>query len=73
VKASTKESNKQLLERNPLALTVAEAAKLLRLSKPLVYEAIKRKEIPSVRIGARILVPTKQLLQMMDEITIPPR
>lgn len=73
MKASTKDSNKQLLERNPLALTVAEAAKLLRLSKPFVYEAIKRNEIPSIRIGTRILVPTKQLLKMMDELTNPTR
>ena len=38
-------------------LTVDEAAKLLRISRGSAYEAVARKEIPSIKIGRRILVP----------------
>ena len=42
---------------NQQIMTVDEVAKLLRLSRNAAYEAVARKEIPSVRIGRRILVP----------------
>lgn len=36
---------------------MAETAKELRLSRNGTYEAIRRGEIPSIRIGRRIVVP----------------
>lgn len=36
-------------------LTADEVAKLLRISRYSVYEAVRRKELPHVRIGRRIL------------------
>lgn len=38
-------------------LTVKEVMADLRLSKNAVYEAIARKDIPSIRVGRRILIP----------------
>ena len=49
-----------------LILTVLEAAKLLGLSRGLAYEAVRMKQIPSVRIGRRILVPRAALLRLLD-------
>ena len=40
-----------------LTLTVAEAAEKLGISLPVAYQAVKRGEIPVIRIGRRILVP----------------
>jgi excisionase family DNA binding protein len=40
-----------------MVMTVDEVAELLRLSRNAAYEAVARKEIPSVRIGRRILIP----------------
>lgn len=40
-----------------LTLTVEEAATVLGISRAFVYEAVRRGEIPSIRIGCRILVP----------------
>ena len=40
-----------------LTLTVEEAAALLGISRAFAYEAVTRGEIPSIRIGRRILVP----------------
>jgi excisionase family DNA binding protein len=42
-------------------LTVDEAAKVLRLGRSAAYKAVRAKEIPSIRIGRRILVPVAAL------------
>ncbi len=42
-------------------ITVEETAKRLGIGRNTAYEAVKRGEIPSIRIGRRILVPTKAL------------
>lgn len=41
----------------PDVLTVEEARKRLRIGRNAVYDAIARKEIPSIRIGRKYLVP----------------
>ena len=41
--------------------TVEETAKRLGIGRNSAYEAVKRGEIPSIRIGRRILIPTKAL------------
>ncbi|MFC1926779.1 helix-turn-helix domain-containing protein, partial [Chloroflexota bacterium] len=46
-------------------LTVEEARELLRISRGLIYDAIRRGEIPSIRIGRRILIPTSALQQLL--------
>jgi excisionase family DNA binding protein len=47
-------------------MTVEEVQHGLGLSRNGVYEAIRRKEIPSVRIGRRIIVPRAAYLKMLD-------
>jgi len=49
-----------------LAISVKETAKLLGVSKDLVYEAIKKGEIPAVQIRRRILVPKLALEKMLQ-------
>ena len=46
-------------------LTVDETAAKLRMSRNAIYEAIKAKEIPSIRVGRRILVPSLALDRML--------
>jgi excisionase family DNA binding protein len=46
---------------NRLVFTVEEAAQLLGISRSFAYEAVQRGEIPSMRIGRRILVPKAAL------------
>jgi len=38
--------------------SVDEAAQILGISRSLAYECIKTGEIPSVRFGSRIVIPT---------------
>lgn len=48
-----------------LTRTVEEAAAILGISRPSAYEAVRRGEIPSVRIGRRLLVPNAALAKML--------
>jgi excisionase family DNA binding protein len=50
----------------PLAVSVPEAARLLGLSRSTTYAAVKRGDIPSVRIGGRIVVPLRRLEELIN-------
>jgi excisionase family DNA binding protein len=49
-----------------LTLTVEEAAVMLGVSRAGAYEAVQRGEIPSIRIGRRILVPKAALQKLLE-------
>ena len=49
--------------QQPMLLTVAEAARLLRISRNLCYELIAQGRLPHLRLGRRILVPRYGLEQ----------
>jgi excisionase family DNA binding protein len=51
--------------KQTMTYTVAEAAKLLRIGRNQAYEAINARELPSVKIGRRILIPRVALEQML--------
>jgi excisionase family DNA binding protein len=46
--------------------TLSEVASLLRISRGSAYEAAKRKEIPTIRIGRRLLVPSDALERLLS-------
>ena len=46
--------------------TLNEVAALLRISLGSAYEAAKRKEIPTIRIGRRLLVPSDALERLLS-------
>ena len=50
-----------------LVYTVDEAAVILGLSRNAAYEAVRRDEIPNIRIGRRILIPKQRLDDMLNE------
>jgi excisionase family DNA binding protein len=45
---------------------VAEAGRLLGLGRAAAYEAVRRGDIPSIRIGRRVVVPTAALRRMLQ-------
>lgn len=51
--------------KKPAVMTVEEAAKILRISRGSAYEAARSGDIPTVRIGKRILVPRARLLKLL--------
>jgi excisionase family DNA binding protein len=54
-------------ENKPLVYSPDEARKLLKISRGLMYEAINTGEIPSIRIGRRILIPRSGLERLLNE------
>ena len=60
--------NPQLLIPDPRTeptISVERAGALLSLSRPSAYEAANRGDIPIIRIGRRMLVPTAKILAML--------
>jgi excisionase family DNA binding protein len=51
-----------------LVFTVEEAAQLLAISRSFAYEAVQRGDIPSMRIGRRILVPKAALQRFLEQV-----
>lgn len=49
-----------------LAFTVEEAAEILGIGRNLAYEGVKNGDIPSIRIGKRIVVPKAALKKKLD-------
>ena len=48
-----------------LVYSVAEAGALLGISRAFAYELVARGEIPAMRLGHRIVIPTKRLLGLV--------
>lgn len=51
----------------PLTISVNEAAKLLAISRSLAYELCARGELPVVRLGRRLVISRRRLLEMIDQ------
>jgi excisionase family DNA binding protein len=52
-----------------LVLTVAEAADRLDISSDLAYDLVARGELPSLRLGRRIVIPRIALLAFVELAT----
>lgn len=52
----------------PIVLTVTEVAHLLRISRGAAYSAVRRGDLPSIRLGHRILIPTARILESLGEV-----
>ncbi len=48
-----------------ITLTVEEVASLLGLGRTAAYEAARRGQIPSRRLGRRVIVPVPSLLEWL--------
>lgn len=49
----------------PAVLTVEEAARVLRIGRSAAYDAVRRGELPAVRIGRTLRIPRHRLEQML--------
>jgi excisionase family DNA binding protein len=57
-------------KNTPTVFTVDEVAKILRIGRISAYQAIERGDVPSIRIGRRILIPRAALEQMLNRFSI---
>ncbi len=53
------------LDQLPATITVEEAGELLGISRRSAYRAASRGELPTLRLGRRLVVPTTKLLAML--------
>ncbi len=53
----------------PLAVSAAEAARLLGISRPTLYQLLNREDFPSFRVGNRVLVSVAGLQEWIDRQT----
>lgn len=49
-----------------LVMRVEDAAVVLGISRGLAYDLVRRGELPSIRLGRRIVVPRRQLLEIIE-------
>ena len=54
---------------DPLAVSAAEAARLLGVSRPTLYQLLSRADFPSFRVGGRVLVSVAGLQDWIDRQT----
>lgn len=54
---------------DPLAVSASEAARLLGVSKPKIYELMGRVDFPSFKIGNRTLVSVEGLREWVRKQT----
>ncbi len=54
-------------EQTGAVMTPEEVAKYLKLGRSSCYEALRRGDIPSIRIGHRFLIPVVALERMLSE------
>jgi excisionase family DNA binding protein len=50
----------------PDVLTVVQAARVLRIGRHTLYEAVKRGEVPAIRVGRKILFNKSVLMRLWD-------
>jgi excisionase family DNA binding protein len=53
--------------------TIEEAGRLLGIGRNQAYEAARRGDIPTIKIGKRLLVPRAALDRLLDNGTSQPR
>jgi excisionase family DNA binding protein len=50
-------------------VTVGEAAAILQISRGAAYQAARTKQLPTIRIGRRLLVPLGALERLLNPTT----
>lgn len=49
-----------------LTITVEEAARLLGISRAFAYLLVARNELPSLKLGRRVVIPRRALERLLD-------
>lgn len=57
----------------PILVTPAETAVLLKISRSAVYALIRSHQLPSLKIGGLLRVPVAQLLEHVNREIVPQR
>ncbi|MCP3992839.1 MAG: excisionase family DNA-binding protein [Actinomycetia bacterium] len=55
------------MSQERLTISVDEAASLLGISRSAAYDCVKTGELPSIRMGRRVLIPLAVLQRLVEE------
>jgi excisionase family DNA binding protein len=50
-----------------VTITVSEAADMLGISRTSAYLCARRREVPTVRLGRRVLVPVARFMALLED------
>lgn len=53
-----------------LTVSVEEAAEILGISRALAYSLVARQELPSLKLGRRVVVPRRALENLLEAGTV---
>lgn len=53
--------------RTEATVTIPRAGQVLKISRTSAYLAAKNGQIPTIRVGRRLLVPTARLLELLGQ------
>ncbi len=56
-------------DREPLTLTIPQAARLLGISTSKAYEAARCGQLPTLRVGSRVLISRRRLEELVNGAT----
>jgi excisionase family DNA binding protein len=68
---AAREAYKGMDINQPLTLTVEQTAKLLGIGRSTAYELVRTGDIPSLRLGRRIVVPRQSLADLLGPRSTP--
>jgi excisionase family DNA binding protein len=71
VEATSRQEDVMKLDDLPPTLTIEQAGQLLGISRRSAYRAAATGQIPTLRLGRRLLVPTPRLLQLLGSVPEP--
>lgn len=54
------------IEQLPDVMKVDEVAKFLRINRGLVYEMVRQKKIPAIRLGRAIRIPKLAVVKLVN-------
>lgn len=57
------------LEELPPTITVERAAEVLGISRSSAYRAATNGQLPTIKVGRRLLVPSARLMQLLGVTT----
>ncbi|MGI8876141.1 MAG: helix-turn-helix domain-containing protein [Egibacteraceae bacterium] len=63
--STTAATASRALDELPATITIEEAGELLGISRRSAYRAAAAGELPTLRLGRRLLVPTPRLLALL--------
>ena len=52
-----------------LTITVEDAGRLLGISRGHAYELVRRGELPAIRLGRRLVIPTRAIEELLGAAT----